>query len=119
MKIIRTIEGKEDGRFEIAILIFEVLHVGGEHIGEISHYHGDVLKGLMLGFGVHHRKYVIECGIYLEIVESGQSIERFWRGHHRKRRFFWHRAFIVIVDHLSQLHFSFVDVFILLACLGW
>lgn len=54
LEIIGSIEGKENGRLEIACFFFKVLHVGCEHIGEILHDHRYVLKGLVLGFGVHH-----------------------------------------------------------------
>jgi hypothetical protein len=54
LKIVGAIKGEEDGRLKVTILILEVLHVGGEHVGEISHYHWNILKCLMLGFGVHH-----------------------------------------------------------------
>lgn len=54
LKVIVAIKGEKDGRFEVACFVFEMLHVSCEHIGEVLHYHGDVLEGLMLGFGVHH-----------------------------------------------------------------
>lgn len=53
LEVVRSIEGKEDCGFEVAGLVLEVLHVGGEHVGEIFHDHGDVLQGLMFCLCVH------------------------------------------------------------------
>jgi hypothetical protein len=53
LEVVGGVERKKDGRLEVAISVLEVVHVGGEHIGEVSHDHGDILQCLMLCLGVH------------------------------------------------------------------
>lgn len=53
LEVVGGIEGQKHSGFEVAGLVLEMLHVGCEHVGQVFHYHRNILKSLVLGFGVH------------------------------------------------------------------
>lgn len=68
----------------------------------------------MLGLGIHDGEDVIESGVYFKIVKSRQSVKRSGRGYDGERRFFRHDTFVVVINHLGQLHLLLVHQLIFL-----
>lgn len=99
LEVVGGIEREKHSGFEVAGLVLEVLHVGGEHVGQVLHYHWDVLKSLVLGLRVHDRKNVVEGWVDLEVVEARQWMDGLLRSDDRDCWSFWGCFFVVIIDH--------------------